>query len=91
MDYLSNVYSFKLIETDQCSNVLCDKIEWTRPQHMWCQQLLYSTILCNDKRPDVNNLIIKVTCYNKNGVSIIGFVNVLVKLNLSIILYIERI
>ena len=64
--------------------MLCDEVEWTRIQYIRCQQLLNSTILCNDKKSFVNNIIVKIICYTKDRVTILGFVNMMIELTFII-------
>ena len=45
---------------------------------------------CINQRPDIDNLLVKVTCYAKYGLSIAGFTNVIIQLPL-IISYIHNI
>ena len=47
-------------------------------------QLLCSTKPCPNKRPEIDNLIVKVSFYDNVGNPIIGFCNVMVELKLII-------
>ena len=53
-------------------------------KHLRCQQLLCSTKPCPNKRPEIDNLIVKVTFYDNVENPIIGFCNVMVELKLII-------
>ena len=59
-------------------------IDWPKIKPLRCQQLLCSTKPCPNKRPDIDNLIVKVTCYGNVGNPIIGFCNIMVELKLII-------
>ena len=53
-------------------------------KHIPCYQLLSFTIPCIKKRPDVESLIIKMTCYNLNGEAMTVFWNIINELHLII-------
>ena len=55
-------------------------------QHLLCQRLVCSTKPCHNKRPDRDNLIVRVTFYDKIGNEIIGSNNIMVELKLIIVL-----
>ena len=44
---------------------------------MICQQLLYSTSPRLNIRSDVNNLIVKIRCYDKGGLVVNSYSNIL--------------
>ena len=76
--------SFSTNKNDEVSNIYRSIIDWPKIKHLRCQQLLCSTRPCPNKRPDINNLIVKVTYYDNVGNPIIGFYNIMVKLKLII-------
>ena len=49
-------------------------------KHMRCQHLLCSTSPRSNIRPDGDNLIDKLSCYDKDGLVINGYSNVLMEL-----------
>ena len=65
IEFLTKLYSFKIIEQEQSMNVYRENITWTRVKHMRCQQLLCSTTRCSKMRHDIDNLTVKISCYNK--------------------------
>ena len=77
---LKDKYAFKPIENDQVSNIFRSVIYWPKIKYLRCQWLLYSTNLYHNKRPDIDNLIVKVTFYDKIGNAIIRYCNVMVEL-----------
>ena len=58
---LKDKSSFRPIKNDEVSNIYRSIIDWPNIKYLRCQQLLCSTKLCPDKRPDIDNLIVKIT------------------------------
>ena len=58
---LKDECAFKSIENDQVGNIFRSIIDWPKIKHLRCQQLLCSTKSCHSNRPDIDNLIVKVT------------------------------
>ena len=56
----------------------------TRNIRLFIETILCSTKVCPNKRPEIDNLIVKVTFYDNVGNPIIGFCNVMVELKLII-------
>ena len=81
---LKDKCSFRTIKNDEVSNIYRSVIDWPKIKHLRCQQFLYSTKPCPNKRPEIDNLIVKVTFYDNVGNPIIGFCNVMVELKLII-------
>ena len=48
----------------------------TKIKHMRYKQFLCSTPLILNIRPDVDNLIVKISCYDKGGLVVNGYSNV---------------
>ena len=80
--------SFKPIKNNEVGNIYRSIIDWLKLKHLCCQQLLCSTKPCPNKRPYIDNLIVKVTFYDNVGNAIICFCNIMVELKL-IISYID--
>ena len=85
---LKDECSFKPIKNDEVGNIYRSIIDWLKLKHLCCQQLLCSTKPCPNKRPYIDNLIVKVTFYDNVGNAIICFCNIMVELKL-IISYID--
>ena len=83
--FLNDRCAFKPVENDQVNIIYRSIINWPKIKHLRCQQLLCSTKRCINKRPNIDNLIVKVTFYDNNGDGIIGFYNIIEELNLIII------
>ena len=81
---LKEKYSFRPIKNDEVSNIYRTVIDWPKIKHLCCQQLLCSTKPCPNKRPEIDNLIVKVTFYDNVGNPIIGFYNVMAELKFII-------
>ena len=62
VDLLQNTCLFKTIESDQCANAFYESLDFIRIHHLKCHQLFTKNIQCMNKRPDVDNLLVKVTC-----------------------------
>lgn len=77
--------TFKPIENNEVSNIFRSVIDWPKIKHLRCQQLLCSTKPYHNKVPDIYNLIVKVTFYDKIENAIISFYNIMVELKLIII------
>ena len=81
---LKDKCSLRTIKNDEVSNIYRSVIDCPKIKHLRCQQLLFSTKLCPNKRPKIDNLIVKNTFYDQVGNPIIGFCNVMVELKLKI-------
>ena len=77
VEYLQNTCAFKVIESELCANVFCEPLNCNKVQHLKCHQLLSKTIPCINQRPDNDNLLVKVTCYGKHWVPIVGLIQVM--------------
>ena len=84
VEYLQNICTFKVIDSDLCENVFYEPLNCCKVQHLKCHQLLSKIIPCINQRPDDGNLLVKVTCYEKHGKPIVGFIRVIFQLPLSI-------
>ena len=71
-----------MIGSHQCYNVYTDSLDLIKVQHLKCHQLLSKTTPCANQRPDIDNLLVMVTCFEKYGIPIIGFTNVIFSLPL---------
>ena len=76
--------SFRPIKNDEVGSIYRSIIDWPKLKHLRCQQLLCSTKPCPNKRPNIDNLIVKVTFSDNVGNAIIGFYNITVELKLII-------
>ena len=72
VDLLQDTCPFKVIEYYQCSNMFTDSLDFSKVQHLKWRQLLPTTSPCVNQRPDIDNLLIMVTCFEKYGIPIIG-------------------
>ena len=81
---LKDKCSIRPIKNDEIGNIYRSIINWPKLKHLRCQQLLCSTNPCPNKRPDIDNLIVKVTFYDNIGNAIISFCNIMVELKLII-------
>ena len=79
---LKDKYSFRPITNDEVSNIYRSIIDSPKIKYLRYQQLLCSTKPCSNKRPDIDNLFVKVTFYDNVGNPIIGFYNIMVELKL---------
>ena len=79
-DFLQDTFPYKVIELDLCANVFCESMNVNKVQHLKCHQLLSKTLPCINQRPDIDNLLVKVTCYAKYDLPIPGFANVIFQL-----------
>ena len=79
---LKDKCSFRPIKNDEVGNIYRSIVNWPKLKHLRCQQLLCSTKLCPNERPDIDNLIVKVTFHDNVGNAIIGFCNIMVELKL---------
>ena len=53
-------------------------------KHIRCQNLLCSTNSQCNIRPNVENLIVKISCFDKDGLVVNGYSNVLIELSFVI-------
>ena len=81
---LKHKYCFRPIEKDEVSNIYRSQIDQPKIKHICCQQLLLSTKPCLNKRPKIENLIVKATFFDNVGNTIIGFCNTMIELKLII-------
>ena len=84
IEHLQNVHAFKVIDIEQSNNVFSDVIEGSRIQHIRYEQLLYSIILCSDNKSEEENINFKVKYYNKNGIAILGVINIMIEFKLIV-------
>ena len=84
VEYLQNICAFKVIDSELCANVFYEPLNCYKVQHLKCHQLLSKTIPCINQRHDNENLLVKVTCYEKHGKYIVGFIRVIFPLPLII-------
>ena len=82
VELLQDTCPFKVIRSHQCSNVYIDSLDFSKVQHLKCHQLLSKTTPFVNQRPDIDNLLVMVTCFEKYGIPIIGFTNVIFSLPL---------
>ena len=82
VELLQDTCTFKVIGSHQCSNVYTDSLDFSKVQHLKCHQLLYKTTPCVNQRPNIDNLLVMVTCFEKYGIPIIGFTKVIFSLPL---------
>ena len=76
---------FKIIDSEQASNVYREFINnRTKIKHIRCQNLLYSTNPQCNICPNVENLIVKISGFDKDGLVVNGYSNVLIELTLVI-------
>ena len=81
IEYIQQNYSFKIIESDQSCNVYRSNINSkTKIKHMRYQHLLRLTSPRLNIKPDEDNLIIKTSYYDKDGLIVNGYRNVLMQL-----------
>ena len=71
-----------MVGSHQYSNVYTDSLDSSKVQHLKCHQLLFKTTDCVNQRPDIDNLLVMVTCFEKYGIPIIGFTKVIFSLPL---------
>ena len=80
---------FKIIESDQWANLICDSIDSLKNQYLNYHQLFAKIISCINKRPDVDNLLVTVICYAKYRLPITDLINAIIQL-LIIITFIHN-
>ena len=71
-----------MVESHQCSNVFTDSLDFSKVQHLKCHQLLSKTTPCVNQRPDIDNLLVMVICFEKYGIPIVGLTKVIFSLPL---------
>ena len=59
-----------------------DSLDFSKVQHLKWRQLLPTTSPCVNQRPDIDNLLIMVTCFEKYGIPISGLTKVIFSLPL---------
>ena len=90
IEYLQKNCQFKIIDSEQACNVYREYItNITKIKHIRCQNLLCSTTPKPNIRPDIDNLIVRISGYDINGLVVNGYSNVLMELNI-IIRYINQ-
>ena len=72
--YIKILYEFI---NDQVSKIYHSIIDLSRIKYILYQQLLRSTISCINKIRDVENLIVKITCYDQYGEAKTGCCNIM--------------
>ena len=81
IEYLQKKCPVKITESDQSCNAYCSNIDTkAKIKHMRCQQLLCSSSTRSNIRPDVDNLIVTISCYDKGSLVVNGYSNVLMEL-----------
>ena len=65
VDLLQDACPFKVIEYYQCSNMFTDSLDFSKVQHLKWRQLLPTTSPCVNQRPDIDNLLLIITCFEK--------------------------
>ena len=78
IEYLQKNCPFKIIESDQSCYVYSSNIN--AKKKLRCQQLLYSTSSRSYIRTDVDSFIVQIICYDKDGLVVNGYSNVLMEL-----------
>ena len=74
-------YPFKISESEQSFYVYRTNIDRkTKVKHISCQQLLCSTPIWSNMRPYCDNLIVKISCYDKDWAVVNSYSNVMMKL-----------
>ena len=58
------------------NNLILSKIKYIK-----CHQLMCTSIPCTHKRPYCNDMIVKITCFGNDEISILGYTNYLIELN----------
>ena len=90
IEYLQKNYLFEIIDSEQASNVYRKYItSKTKIQNIRYQKCLCSTTPRSNIRPDIDNLIAKISCYDKDGLVVNGYSNVLMELKI-VIKYINK-
>ena len=85
IEYLPKQCPFKIIDSEQASNVYREYImNITKIKHITCQSILCSTTPKSKIRPDIDNLIVKINGYDINGLVVNGYSNVLMELKIVI-------
>ena len=85
IEYIQKNCTFKIVESDQSCNVYRSNINAkTKIKHMRCQHLLCSTSPRSNIRPDEKNLIVKISYYDKDGLVVNGYSNVLIELKCAV-------
>ena len=74
IEYLQKNCPFKIIDSEQSCNVYREYItNITKIKHIRCQNLLCSTTPKPNIRPDIDNLIVKISDYDINGLVVNGY------------------
>ena len=78
IEYLQKNYLFEIIDSEQTSNVYREYItNITKIKHIRCQFFLCSTTPKVNIRPDIDNLIVRISGYDINGLVVNGYSNLL--------------
>ena len=81
IEYLQKNYLFEIIDSEQTSNVYREYItNITKIKHIRCQNLLCSTTPKPNIRQDIDNLIVRISGYDINGLVVNRYSNVLMEL-----------
>ena len=83
-EFLQDTCPFIVIESDLYANVFCESLDLTKVQQLKYHQLLSNIIPYINQRQNIDNLLVKVTCYAKYGLPITGFANVIFQFPLII-------
>ena len=90
IEYLQTNCPFKVIDSEQACNVYREYItNITKIKYIRCQNRLCSTTPKVNISPDIDNLIVRISGYDINGLVVNGYSNVLMELNI-IIRYINQ-
>ena len=80
IEYLQKNCPFKIIGSEQASNMYCEYItNITKIEHIRCQNFSCSTTRISNIRPNIDNLIVKISSYDINGLVVNRYSNVLMK------------
>ena len=71
-----------MVASRQCSNVFTDYLDLSKVQNLKCHQILSKTTPCVNQRPDIDNLLLIITCFEKCWIPIIELNNVIFSLPL---------
>ena len=85
IEYLQKNCPFKIIGSEQASNIYREYItNITKIKHIRCQNFSCSTTRISNIRSNIDNLIVKISGYDINGLVVNGYSNVLMELKIII-------